>query len=497
MKEFLLGIDIGSSALKMAIARTDGRIMASATGAYPTHVPRPGWAEQNPDDWWTAICAHLPGLFREAGIAASDIGAIGVDGYSWASVALDGQGRVLCNTPLWYDTRAVDECRAIRKVVTDDEVLRLSGNPIHPNYALPKAMWCRAHVPGAAAIRTLLSTNGYVVYRLTGERTQDVSQAYGYACYDVRQGTWDADMLARLPIDPTWLPPVVPSGAVVGGVSPLAARETGLAPGTPVVAGGLDAACGTLGAGVLEPGQTQEQGGQAGGISICTDTYTPTPGMILSHHVVPGRWLLQGGTVGGGGVMRWLAEMLYPTDHAGDGQGRFAGMDALAADVPPGADGLIFLPYMAGERSPLWNPGAKGVFFGLDYAKTRGHIVRAALEGVAYSLRHNIEAAGAPGDAISEMRSVGGAARSAVWMRIKADVTGRPIRPAGGDLATAKGALMLAGVGAGLLPDFDEAARRFTALEPPYLPDAANGPRYDEGYARYRRLYESLRDMMT
>ncbi len=497
MRAYLLGIDIGSSAMKLALAHGDGIILQSATGHYPTHTAKPGWAEQNPDDWWATLRRELPGLLQRGGISAADIGAIGIDGYSWATVAIDRDGRALCPTPLWYDTRASDACRVIRERASEEAILALSGNPIHPNYALPKAFWLQENLPDmAAGLFAILSTNGYMAYRLTGEIATDVSQAYGYACYDVRHGTWSEAMADQLQIDPRWLPPIVPSDRVIGGVTPIAARETGLTPGTPVVAGGLDAACGTLGAGVFLPGQTQEQGGQAGGLSICTDTCAPTQGMILSHHVVPGHWLLQGGTVGGGGIMRWLSEVLYPEDAPETGKARFSGMDALAATTPPGAEGLAFLPYMAGERSPIWDLNAKGVFFGLDYAKTRGHLVRAAMEGAAYALRHNIEAAGAPGAAITELRSVGGAAGSAVWMRIKADITGKPIRPAGGDLATAKGALMVAGVGTGIIPSYSEAVSRFTELGSPYFPNEANRQVYDEGYHRYRNLYEALKHMM-
>ncbi len=497
MKAYLLGIDIGSSAMKLVLAHADGRILQSATGHYPTHTVRPGWAEQNPDDWWIALCQILPGLLQRAGVSASDIGAIGIDGYSWATVVIDRNGRVLCPTPLWYDTRATEVCRTLREKASDEAILALSGNPIHPNYALPKALWLQENRPDVASdLFMILSANGFMGFRLTGAITTDVSQAYGYACYDVRHGTWNEAMADQLRIDPRWLPPIVPSDQIIGEVTPAAARETGLAPGTPVVAGGLDAACGTLGAGVILPGQTQEQGGQAGGLSICTDVCTPTQGMILGHHVVPGQWLLQGGTVGGGGIMRWLSETLYPPDMKESEKSRFTGMDALAATVPPGAEGLIFLPYMAGERSPVWNPGAKGVYFGLDYAKTRGHLIRAALEGAAYALRHNIEAAGAPGKAISEMRSVGGAASSAVWMQIKADITGKPIRSAGGDLATAKGALMVAGVGARIFPSYQEAVSRFTELGAPYDPNEATRAIYDEGYGQYRNLYEALKHMM-
>jgi xylulokinase len=200
--------------------------------------------------------------------------------------------------------------------------------------------------------------------------------------------------------------------------------------------------------------------------------------------------------VGGGGITRWLAGILRPQGEGVDSAEYFAQMDQWAGQVPAGAEGLLFLPYMAGERSPIWDENAKAVYFGLDYTKNRGHIIRASLEGAAFALRHNIEAAGEAASTIEEMRSVGGAAKSRIWMQIKADVTGKPIRPAGGDLATAKGALILAGVGTGILPSFEKACERFVRLGPVYYPDATNKAHYDTAYNRYLLLYTQLKELM-
>lgn len=497
MKEYLLGIDIGSSGMKLVIARCDGVTVASATAGYATHYPRQGWAEQNPNDWWLKICQQIRPLLAAAGIKGGDIGAIGVDGYSWAAVALGKTGRVLCNTPLWYDTRAVHECDEIREKIGEDNIFNTSGNPLHPNYALPKVLWYKNNLPKVRTqIHKVLQTNGFIVYRLTGELTQDISQAYGYHFYDIRQGVWQTSMIEQLGLDPRWFPDISPCSQVVGTVTAEAAQETGLHPGTPVVAGGLDAACGTLGAGVLKPGQTQEQGGQAGGISICTDECAPVSRMILSNHVVPGQWLLQGGTVGGGGIIRWLSDILKNNLTNGDNTEYFAQMDQWASQVPAGAEGLIFLPYLSGERSPIWDENAKGVFFGLDFSKSRGHIVRSAMEGAAYAVKHNVEAGGTAASAIEELRSVGGASKSSVWMQIKADIIGKPIRAAGDDLTTAQGALILAGVGTGILPGFEKACERFVHLGPIYKPDESKQAEYNSGYDRYLRLYTQLKELM-
>lgn len=380
----LLGVDVGTSACKVALFRADGTVAAQETGAYAVAYPREGWAEQNPDDWWATVCRTIRRVLDASGAPATDVAGIGVDGQSWSAIAVDAQGNVLAPTPIWTDTRAQRECDELRALVPENELFALCGNPLKPSYTLPKILWYKHHAPevyNKAAY--ILQSNSFLVQRLTGAFTQDVSQGYGLQCFDMRRGDWDKAMCGRLGIRAELLPDVHASHEIVGTVTREAARLTGLAEGTPVAAGGLDAACGTLGAGVTEAGQTQEQGGQAGGMSLCLDHYVADERLILGRHVVPGKWLLQGGTTGGGGALKWLRTIM------GEALS-FEEMSALAGDVPAGSDGVVFLPYMAGERSPIWNPNAKGVFFGLDYAKTKGHVIRAVMEGVAYALRHNL-----------------------------------------------------------------------------------------------------------
>jgi xylulokinase len=256
-----------------------------------------------------------------------------------------------------------------------------------------------------------------------------------------------------------------------------------------VVAGGLDAACGTLGAGVLHNGETQEQGGQAGGMSICTDSYSADPKLILGFHVVPGKWLLQGGTVGGGGVMKWLDAELFK------GIG-FKELDNEAAKIAPGSGGLLFLPYMSGERSPIWDAKAKAVYYGLDFLKTRGHIIRASLEGTAFALRHNLDVAERAGAKVERLRAMGGAANSRLWTQIKADITGKPIDVPASDTATTLGAAMLAGVATGVYKDFDEAVAKTVKVTRTHMPEPANADVYKENYETYLELYQSLKPIM-
>jgi xylulokinase len=284
------------------------------------------------------------------------------------------------------------------------------------------------------------------------------------------------------------LPDIFPCHAIVGKVTQDAAKQSGLREGIPVVAGGLDAACAALGVGVLNNGETQEQGGQAGGFSICTDTYSADSRLILSYHVIPDKWLLQGGTVGGGGVMKWLASELWQNEDYNE-------LANIAVNVPAGSDGVVFLPYMAGERSPIWDPDAKGVYYGLDYAKTRGHLIRASLEGTAFALRHNLEVAERVGAKVERFRSMGGAANSMLWTQIKSDVTGKPIDVPTSDTATTLGAAILAGVAVGLYADFEQAISKTIDIKRTHEPNSENANAYQKNYETYIGLYERIRDL--
>lgn len=272
-------------------------------------------------------------------------------------------------------------------------------------------LWYKEHLPQVyEKAEKVLQSNGYLAFRLTGAVTQDKSQGYGWACYNVARNQWDIPLCQELGVKPSLLPEIVSCSQVVGGVTPQAAQETGLLEGTPVVAGGLDAACGTLGAGVIHPGETQEQGGQAGGMSLCVDSAQADPRLILSAHVVEGLWLLQGGTVGGGGALNWFEREFAAAERAAaqeQGGSSFQQLDREAEAVPPGCQGLVFLPYLAGERSPLWDIHAKGVYYGIDFSKTRAHFARACMEGVAYSLRHNLEVAQEAGASAGTLRAHG------------------------------------------------------------------------------------------
>lgn len=490
MNSLLLGIDVGTSSCKAALFDMSGQVIAQESTEYRVYYPEPNHVEQDPTDWWQGVCAAIKALLTNNNIDPHRIEGVGIAGQSWSAIPLSKDGESLCPSPIWMDTRAEGLCRQLEKRLGKEKIFEVCGNPLQPTYALPKVLWYKVYRPEIyQKADKILGSNGYIAYRLTGAVTLDKCQAYGFHCFSMRNGVWDEPLCAEMGIRRNLLPEIVPCHQIIGNVTEAAARQCGLIPGTPVVAGGLDAACGALGAGVLNDGETQEQGGQAGGMSICTDRYYANDALILSFHVVPGRWLLQGGTVGGGGIMRWLQKDLWPNK-------TMKALDEEAMTVPPGSDGLIFLPYMAGERSPIWDTKAKGVYFGLDYTKSRKHMVRAGLEGAAYALRHNLEAAEQAGAKVARLRAMGGAANSLLWTQIKADITGKPIDVPSSDVATTLGAALLAGVAVGVYQDFTDAVSRTVTITRTHEPCMDNSGLYHQGYAVYRELYSNLKDLM-
>lgn len=496
MSAYLLGIDVGTSACKVAVFDEKGVVIASALREYKVYYPHAGWAEQDADEWWNAICLALRDIWDSGRVSPRDIAGIGVDGQSWSALPVSSAGEVLRPVMIWFDRRAYVQAQRMAERVGKERLVSISGNPPDPAYITPKMLWIKENEPDVyRKAYKFLQSNGFVVYKLTGQFTQDKSQGYGFHFFNIAKGVYDDDVCRQIGLDINKAADIFECCQVVGGVTEAAAKSTGLLAGTPVVAGGLDAAASTLGAGVIEPGQTQEQGGQAGGMSIDVDSPIIEPRLILGYHVIPDTWLLQGGTVGGGGALRWFAEQLGYFESCVAKQrdtSVYAIIDEEASCVPAGGSGLIFLPYMAGERSPIWNPRAKGVFFGLSYDKTRAHMARAVMEGCAYALRHNIEVGEQAGAAVDKLISVGGAAKSDVWTQIKADVTKKEIQVPYADDATALGAALLAGVGIGVYKDFRDAVARTVRIRKIYKPNPDNFSLYDKLYSIYREIYDNL-----
>jgi xylulokinase len=423
-------------------------------------------------------------------VNCAQIAGIGIDGQGWSAIPVDKEGNCLHYTPIWMDTRAKDIAERVTGEIGAERIFEVAGNAFLPAYTTPKMLWFKETKPDIYEnTYKFLQSNGYIGYKLTGVMSMDRCQGYGIHFYNSKTFEYDEEMAAAMGLSLDKVPDIYPCHGVIGNVTKAAAEITGLAEGTPVVAGGLDAACGTLGAGVYLAKQTQVQGGQAGGMSICEDKPIAHPALIFGPHVVPDLWLLQGGTVGGGGVLRWFKQEL------GEGQS-FDDLTALAEIIPPGSDGVTFLPYMSGERCPIWNPEAKAVFYGLSFDKTKGHMVRAALEGVVFSVVHNMKVAEEVGVNIKELdlRAMGGAANSKLWMQIYADVTGCRISIPTSDTATTLGAAILAGVGVGLYQSFEEAIKETVAITRVQEPDMKNHEIYKKSMELYLQLYEDLKN---
>jgi xylulokinase len=482
MPMHVLTVDQGTSSLKAALWRDDGALLAEASRAYELSRPQPAWAEIDPARWWDALRACVPEVLARAGASADDVACVALDGIGWTLVATDAELRPVVPAMTWLDRRAETEAEALRGRPDAGALVDLAANPLDAAYLAPKIAWLAGHDPAAfEATRWLLTASGWLVARLTGEVTCDLTQAYGFHCFDIRNERWDEAAAARLGIPVDRLPPLHRAGHVAGAVTRGAAHETGLADGIPVIAGGLDAAMAALGAGVTRPGLTQDQGGSAGGFGMSVPEVVVEPRLIFSHHVLEEQYLLQAGTTGGG-ALGWLRDVV-----GRDGAG-FDELTGEAATSPVGANGVLFLPYLAGERTPLWSGTARGVFVGLAYPTTRADLVRSVMEGCAFAVMDNLRLAEERGHRVVEWLGQGGASRSTLWNQVKADVTGVPFTVArladGSEGGSGLALFALGARAAGLAGDPAETVDRLLARRTTLEPDP-------DRHARYRELFEA------
>lgn len=499
---YLIAVDVGTSSTKTALRDETGCLLAEAAAEYQVQRPYPAWAEMDVEVWWRAVCVTVRQVVEQAGIDPHAVRGIGVDGVSWTLIPVDRQLRPLCQAMIWLDRRAEAQAAWLRAQPEAEEWVRLSANPLDPAYVTPKLLWLREHQPEIFnAADQFLNSTGFIVARMTGALTCDYTQAYAYHFYDMQHACWDARAAQSLGIPPEKLPALVAPLDIAGTLTASAAAQMGLVAGIPVIAGGLDAAVGALGAGVVRLGQTVDQGGQAGGMLMSVDRVIVEPLLIFGHHVLPGQYLLQSGTVGGG-TLGWFRDVLGQVEVEAARLLDTSAYDLMSAEVektPPGAHGLIFLPYMAGERTPLWDSNARGVFFGLSYKTTRGDILRAVMEGCAFAVYHNLRIAEAHGGTVSEWLGDGGAARSAAWCQIKADITGRPFIVArqsdGSEGGHTLGLFVMVAQATGLvrLDELPEFVENLLPNRKIYQPSAANHAMYAELFEVYQGLSEKLR----
>ena len=482
-----LGIDVGTTAVKAVVLDESGRVLAGASAAHDVAVPRPGWAEGDPSAWWDGVAACVRDVGRA--VPLDRVCAVGVSGMAPALVLLDEAGRVLRPSIQQNDARTAREIGELTDRLDADAFFAATGQPVSQQLVAPKLRWLARHEPGVArAVRRVLGSYDYVTWRLAGEWTIEQNWALESGFWDARARHWYAPMLAAGDVDPAWLAPVRAPHEVVGQVTRVAAAETGLAAGTPVVAGSADHVAAALAAGA-RPGEVVLKIGGAGDVLLAVDRFAPDPRLYIDYHDVPGLYLLNGCMATSGALVKWFAAEC--ARDLGAGATAYAGLDTEAAQVPAGSDGLVVLPYFLGEKTPLLDPAARGVFFGLTLSHRRGHLHRALLEGVAYGFRHHLEVLEAGGHGVTGARVLDGGARSPLWRQIVADVIERPVTLVpGDDVGSALGVARVAGVAAGLWDWWPADAATAAAVHEP-CPRTART--YRALYGVYRDLYTRLR----
>ncbi|MCS6826601.1 MAG: FGGY-family carbohydrate kinase [Caldilinea sp.] len=497
--EALLGVDIGTTAAKAILCDRNGTLLAQAGEEYPTAFPQPGWAEQDPEAWWRATCHVVRRVLEVAQLPAQAVAGVGVSCQAPTLAAVDATGHPLYPALIWMDRRAEPQCAQLRSEVDEDLVAEINGGRIDPYYLAPKLRWLREQEPDVyARCHQVLQANGYIVHKLTGVFCMDSSHGPLTLCFDSGRRKWSPRLLEAMKLDLDKLPPVRPCGEVVGVITPKAAEATGLAPGTPVIAGMTDGTAAAVEVGLMKPGDAAEMTGQSTVLLICSDAAYQGKALIPLGHPVPGLHLVVGAMSATGGALRWFRDQLGECEVAEAqrlGIDPFELLSARAAQSPPGANRVIFLPYMYGERSPIWDSAARGIFFGLSLATTKGDLVRAIMEGAAYGLRHNVETAAEAGFALETLACVGGGARSALWNQIKADVLGRPVTLPLAASGAAMGDAILAAAGVGLYASLTEAVAAMVKQGPTFAPQPENTARYNALYRIYRRLYPTLRPL--
>lgn len=489
---YILAHDLGTTGNKSTLCSVDGRIAASWFTAYNTDYPRPNWAEQNPADWIEAVCLATRNLLAQTGVQPDEIAVIGLSGHMQGATLVDRAGAPLRPAILWADQRARAEADTIAAVIGRDENYRLTGTRVSPAYTSAKLLWVRAHQPEIyTRIHKVLQCKDYVAFFLTGVFASDYSDASLTGLLDLEHRTWAWDMLAELGVPAGLMPDLHPSAAVIGGLTAEAAAATGLRQGTPVTIGGGDGSCATVGACSVRAGDVYNYMGSSAWVALTTekpvlDSQQRTFNMM---HLDPNLYIAVGAMQSAGGAFTWLEELLRTP---GQAEPDYAALDQAAAGCPPGGHGLLFLPYLLGERSPYWNPAARGAMIGLTMPDGRAEIARAVLEGVGFNLRIILEALQSQGAQLEEMRLVGGGSKSAVWRQILANIYELPITVL--DLpyaATALGAAIAGGVGVGIYPDYSVAQKLAPAIDLT-LPQPETFPLYRELYAVFQESYRAL-----
>jgi xylulokinase len=494
----LLGIDLGTYTLKTSLWSIDGTLLGTVRREYGVQHPHPLWAEQHPHMWWHTLCESTTALLAQTGCSPDRVRGIGISAYVPPLVALDAQGEVLRPAILSFDQRSYNQALRLQQTV-GTEIFTIAGNRIAPGaFSLTNMLWMKEVEPQLFdKVHTFVHANGYLIYQLTNVLSMDYSNASMTLLFDIQKRQWSNQLCEQTGIPLMKLPMTLGSWEVVGDLTSTAAHDLTLTPGIPVVAGGNDSACSMLGAGVVDPGMTFESIGTSIVLAFVTARPVCDARVMTRCHVIPDRWFNLAGMSTPGACYRWFRdEFIMKGERAalGTDDDAYTKMDAEAAKSPPGAHNLLFLPYMSGERSPIWNPNARGVLFGLTLSHQRKDILRAVLEGGAYAVRDNLEVFHSRNLTIQELRITGGGAKSPLWRQIMADVLGCPLYHVSNHETATFGAAILAGCGAHIYQDPRKTAQRLVTAYAAEQPDPRRHRRYLRYFNLFKQLYASLQD---
>jgi xylulokinase len=501
MRSSILGIDVGTGGTRAVIVDENGRILASATEEHaPFASPQIGWAEQNPEDWWRACGIAVRKALAGAALRADQIACVGFSGQMHGAVMLDEADQIVRPALIWCDVRTEKQCRELTQKIGAEKLIQLTCNPALPNFTLTKFLWVRENEPqNWKRVRSVMLPKDYVRFRLTGERATDMADASGTLLLDVANRRWSREVMQAAEIDESLLPRLFESPEICGKVSAAGAAATGLHPGTPVVAGAGDQAAGAVGMGIVMPGAVSATIGTSGVVFAATDRPSlDSRGRLHTFcHAVPGRWHVMGVTQAAGLSLRWFRDTFGAgATGVNDTRDPYERLTAEAAAVPPGSDGLLWAPYLMGERTPHLDPNARAALMGLTASHTRGHVVRAILEGVAFSLRDSFTLFAEMGVPVNNIRLGGGGARSVLWRQIQSDVYGHEVEILKAEEGAAYGAAILAGVGVRVWSSVDAACNEVVEVAQRVAPQPAAVERMNASYATYRRMYPAITSVL-
>jgi len=497
---YLIGVDVSTTGAKALVCDELGNVRATVTTEYPCYAPRPLWSEQNPDDWWSATCQSVRAVLRQSDISGGEIKGIGLSGQMHGLVMLDRHHAVIRPAILWNDQRTAAECEEITQRVGYERLLELVCNPALTGFTAPKILWVRRHEPrNYEKCRKVLLPKDYVRFRMSGTFATEVSDASGMLLLDIRKRDWCDEVLQKLEIDRDLLAECHESPVVSSEVSQSASEELGVPAGTPIVGGGGDQAAGAVGNGIVRKGVISATIGTSGVVFAFSDQVAVDPeGRLHTFcHAVPGKWHVMGVVLSAGGSLQWYRNQMAAQEKA---EAARRGIDpyeiltAEAAQAAPGCEGLIFLPYLTGERTPHKNPNARGALVGLTPRHGRNEVIRSIMEGITYAMKDSLEIIRSMGVEVEQIRLSGGGAKSEFWRQLQADVYAQSVCTINASEGPAYGAALLAGVGTGVWNSVEEACAEAIRVVDEYGVNEHNSRIYGQFYPVFQKLYASLKD---